>query len=59
MREHLIKLPLELELPLRLDDFFLAGPPAGSRQAANRARHDALLADIRRQPRHRRRALAA
>jgi hypothetical protein len=61
MREHLIKLLLERTL---LDtgpneDFFLAGPPAGMRQRPNRAQQVALLADIRRQQRHGRRALAA
>ena len=53
MRDQLIKM-LHHRAAARADeDFFLAGPPAGTRRPADRSREAALLADIRRQGLHR------
>lgn len=50
---------LSLDRALRVEDYFLAGPAVESSRGVHKLRHDALLADIRRQPRRARQRVAA
>jgi hypothetical protein len=59
MRHHLLNLLERVPAECPDEDFFLAGPVPGAAKPARLAKGDALLADIRRQPRRGRRTLAA
>lgn len=60
MRTPFSKLVLQRALPAwPAEAFFLAGPPAVSGRAVNTLRHDALIADIRRQSQRARQPVAA
>jgi len=59
MRHHLHNLLERVSVGCPDEEFFLAGPVLGTAKSPAVAKRDALLRDIRRQPRRVRRPLAA
>jgi hypothetical protein len=59
MRHYLLNLLERVPVVCPDEEFFLAGPVPGTAKSSAVVKHDALLGDIRRQPRRGRRPLAA